>query len=661
MSVYGDRVALQVFSGVRYRATDEIPQSDPGRHGRPERRRAAHVHVILVGHRCVGKTVTGARLAALMGRTHVDLDAAIERETGERCETLVSADEPAFRALELSTLERVLQQTDVIVSCGAGISELPDGPLVVWLQRDGWEATALNERARLRPQMSWTDEVAWMCTTREPRWLAAAHLFVNVPRGRAPDRVAHEIATYVRWLDGPLSDFARKTWIVPATPAELDRAARDANVFGLAGVEVRSDVITPFRRPGVATLASVRTDDIDWIEAAAAEADAFDVDLANLDAFVRSGALRSEPRPLVLSAHPLGVDPDDVTALATAGRRVQVEHPAWAPGLSLKYAPQVQGFADIGVGRAAIAPLRRAGIGVTYLPQGAEFAWTRPLFLDTNTTNYVAASLRASRVGLDKLSRTPWDLQDWLPHLVDPAPRRWDALIGHPVAQSQGDIWHRRAALEAGEHAGYVKVDVPEDQFDAALALLEELGVHGISVTSPFKSRIAFICPNDAAFGELLNEDARWAAAKDEAPVRSGNTLVRRADRWLVTDTDEVGMAASLAWFEQREIGPATIAMFGGGGVRGAATRAIDGSDWFLVYRCRARDGWPQDKPPFVTLVVNAAGPSAPSRDNPPRSRAWLDLHYADVAEPPEGVVHLIGDVFFDAQAAAQRAFWRDE
>lgn len=620
------------------------------------------MNVLLVGHRGVGKTTVAAHLAGALGWRHLDLDAAIEAATDQSCADLVAADEEAFRSLEVATLDHVLDENDgIVISAGAGLEELPEEPLIVWLDRDGWPATAESERRRLRPELEWPDEVAWMCATREPRWLAAAHLRVNIPRGRPAQRVAHDIATYIRWIDAGLSELAAKTWIVATNTSTLRRAERDAQRFGLAGVEIRSDLFTTFRPLGdTPVLASVRTDDVAWIEAAFGSAAAIDVDLAHLDALAATGVLTGSPRPLILSVHPSGVDPDDVTALAAAVRRIQVEHPRWAEQLSIKYAPQVQGFADIGLGRAALAPFERIGLQTTYLPQGAENAWIRPMLAARNATNYVAATLRPSRVELDDRGRTPWDIQDWLPHLAAPAPTVWDALIGDPVEQSQGDLWHRRAALESGEPSGYIKVGVSVENFEPALAVLAELGVRGVSVTSPLKSRVAFICPNDATFGLLMDDDARWAAARQEAPIRIGNTLLRSNGRWLASDTDEAGMMASLRWFEEREIGPATIALFGGGGVRPALLRAIEASDWFLVFQCRARDGWPEDKPPFVTLVVNAAGPDGGARDNPPKSRGWLDLHYTQVDEVPGNSLHLTGDVFFDAQAAAQRVFWAE-
>ena len=42
-----------------------------------------------------------------------------------------------------------------------------------------------------------------------------------------------------------------------------------------------------------------------------------------------------------------------------------------------------------------------------------------------------------------------------------------------------------------------------------------------------------------------------------------------------------------------------------------------------------------------------------------PEHRVWVDLHYQGVRPPPDpGAMHLNGDIFFDAQAHAQRVFF---
>lgn len=617
------------------------------------------MQILIVGHRGAGKSTLGRHLADRLGFEFVDIDDVIEERTQKTCAEIIADDEATFRDLETKTLAKTLNSdADLVVSPGAGLGEIPPGPLTVFLERDGWEETAKDERHRLRPELTWEQEVGFMKQTREPKWRDAAHLHYVIPRGRTAERAANDLASLMAMMRRGPNEIAKKSWLVPQGEAQVARAERDVLRLGLAGVEVRSDMFSTLPDIAVPMLASVRSADGAWIRHAAEAAQAIDVDLDFLDAFEASGALDAQPRDLLLSVHPSHVDPDDLNALVAAARDLQTRRPEWAPHIALKYAPVADDFGSLGMARALVAPLRRAGVPVTFLPQGERHAWYRPLAARENPTNYVSATLRPSRFGSAMPTASAWDLQDWLPHIFGPLPDRYDVLVGDPVEKSQGDLWHRRRALELDQATGYLKVAVATEAFDEALNLFSELPIRGISVTSPLKSRAAFICPNDADYGPLLGPEDAARARVSGHPVRNGNTLVRAGDRWLATDTDESGMAASLRWFEEREIGPATVAIFGQGGVSEALVRAIEASDWFLVHHASAREGWTDGRPPFVTIVVNASGSESTVHDGAPRCRGWLDLHYVDVRPPPEDAVHLNGDVFFDAQAEAQRAFW---
>lgn len=617
------------------------------------------MQTLFVGHRGTGKTTVARFVAEELGEPFVDLDEAILAREGRTSAELVAEDEPRFRALEIEALTRALaEHDDAVISAGAGLQQMPEQPLIVWLWRDGWESTAQQHRDPLRPDLDWDAEVAWMREEREPRWRDAAHLHYRIPRGRSAERAARDIATMLRMIDdlGPL---AKRTWSTPSTPQDLTRAIADVKRFGLAGVEIRSDVFSTWPRVDVPTLAALRTPAAEWLAGALAEADWLDIDAPGIEFFADHGGFDSEPRPLVLSTHPGIVDPDDLNDLVQAGRSIQQNHASWAKHLVLKYAPEATGTEEVGLARAIMAPLASTGVQVTFLPQGRDNAWFRPLLAPANATNYVAPGLRPSRFG-DSTEKTPWDLQDWLPNLTGPVPQGFDVLVGAAPHTSQGDLWHRRAALTRDESFGYVKVPVHPKDIEAALHFLRSLRIRGVSVTSPFKPAIAFVRTSDAAFGPRLTPDEALNARKAEFPIAIGNTLVWSPDKWLATDTDAAGMSAVLDHLEAMEIGPATIAIFGQGGVSPALIRAIDQSDWFLVHHASAREGWTEERPAFVTVVVNAGGPNGSAHEDPPRCRAWVDLHYVDVAEPPDGVLHLNGDLFFDAQAEAQREFWND-
>lgn len=591
------------------------------------------------------------------------MDEEIEAREGRPCAELVAEDEPRFRRLEEALLEELIEQrTDAIIAAGGGLRTHPSAPLVVWLSRDGWADTARDERQRLRPELEWEEEVEWMRTTRESRWAAAAHVHYEVSRGRTAGWAARDIATLIEWCDRcPASGFAARTWVVPSRPGQLVRSLAMARGLGLAGVEVRSDICETFPELKTPTLASIRTDDPDWLAVATRHANAFDLDIEFYQHAIQHGLFTAEPRRLLVSSHSGRCDPEDVQQLVRIAREIQERYPRWAGQVELKYAPVASTFGEAGLARAMVAPLRRAGMSVTLLPQGHPLAGLRPLLLEENTTNYVSATMRPSRVSCaTQPTLTPMDLQDWLPHITDAPPETWDVLIGDPAVGSQGDVWHRRAAFEEGDrHCGYAKVRVPLRQFDAALDLLSELDVRGVSVTSPLKRRVHFLCPDDAEFGQLLDEETAATLEHQGAPMRTGNTLVRVDQAWVATDTDTAGMTATLEHLEARGYGPGTLAIFGRGGVSAALLRAIDQSDWFLAFHAGAREGWGEDAPRRVDVVVDASGGHGDVETGAPNARAWVDLRYRDVPDPPGEPELLGGDVFFEGQARLQRDFWK--
>jgi shikimate kinase len=620
----------------------------------------SHLDVVVVGHRGTGKSTAARVVSGSDDIEFVDLDARIARAEGASCADLVARDEPRFRELEGEHMREVLASPPGapirIIAPGAGCEHLPErGALTVWLTRDGWERKAKYARRRLRPELDFDDEIAWMKRTREPRWAKAAHFRVDTPHLRAMERTAWELEALVRMTAAARTgELAPKTYSVPSGPWQVARAFADAELFGLAGVELRSD-LTPraaehpdaLAEPG-RVLASLRTEDPAWLEGFP-DAGAYDVDVAFLDALLAAGTLeRLSPRRLLLSSHPGRADLQDLDALERARGALAARHPGWADHVVLKYAPQVETWAEL---EALMSrdELRRPSAGqITFLPQGDRFAWTRPWLAGRiNRTNYAPVGLSAWRTGGVFGQPTPYDLQDWVGHMAGPAPQVFDGLLGDPVRRSVGDLWHRHAALERGEaRSGYVKIPIPKETDDAGMDLaLRVLGdafeVRGLSVTAPHKRRLV-------ARGAVRNPERLDAA----------NTLRRDADGWVCTDTDEVGMRATLAALEARGVTPGDVAVIGRGGVSPAVTRAIRASQWRLVHHASAREGWGQDAPGEVTLVVNAAGDADNVYVGAPEKTAWVDLHYTGVRRAPGRPIHLIGDTFFEAQAHAQRAFW---
>ena len=173
------------------------------------------------------------------------------------------------------------------------------------------------------------------------------------------------------------------------------------------------------------------------------------------------------------------------------------------------------------------------------------------------------------------------------------------------------------------------------------MRLLARLDARGVSVTAPHKQR-ALTLPG------VVNRDALPAA----------NILVRDEQRWQAHDTDEVGMRAALDAICQAGWQPGRAAVMGRGGVSPAVLRALEQGGWEVVCHASAREGWPAGVG-HVTLVVQASGDHERATPGAPPCDVWLDLHYQGVGQPGPCALHMNGDVFFEAQASAQRALWR--
>lgn len=652
--------------------------------------------IILVGHRGTGKTTLGPLLAKALGEawTFIDLDAEITRVTGRSPAEIIAEDEANFRRVEAAELRRLLGSgaARTVIALGAGCPlprrvALTINPLIIWLWRDGWQATARRERQRLRAELSFAQEVDWMRQTREPAWAAAAHLFFQIPRARAVGRSARMLADYAGWaLEARHSAIAKRSWLVPESAAQLPRALEDAQALGCAGVEIRSDLLRDLQAlaapQGPAILASLRTSDLAWLEEIAARpgTDAVDIDLNVMHEVLGNDALaRIAPRTLLLSTHPVGVGQHAAKDLLMQAARIRADYPQWAPYIQLKYAPSPTSFAELRRCFRAARTLQRAGHPTTFLPQGARFAWTRPILANprnrlgqVNAANYLPVGVRKTRLPAPNTGAapapdaapSPMDLQDWLPHFarIDPAQapaaaEDFDALIGDPVHASVGDWWHTRAAIADAEPTRYLKIPLGRDDDDAALdqafALFAEVGLRGLSVTAPLKQRMQRITGGQG---------------RTDAPL---NTLRRVENGWLGRDTDALGMLANLRAIDRHDAqanSPAkperTVSIIGRGGVSPAIRRAIDAAGWTLVEHASAREGWKlaltDARAKRVRLVVNAAGSRADVAKNAPQCEIWLDLHYSEVGpKPARAQTHQNGDLFFEAQAQAQREFWR--
>ncbi len=92
-----------------------------------ERLSASVQNVAIIGMPGCGKTRGGQALAAQLGRTHVDIDHALEERLGCSCSEYIKANgEDAFRAQETACLAEVAAHSGQVISCGGGVVMRPE-------------------------------------------------------------------------------------------------------------------------------------------------------------------------------------------------------------------------------------------------------------------------------------------------------------------------------------------------------------------------------------------------------------------------------------------------------------------------------------------------------------------------------------------------------
>lgn len=123
------------------------------------------------------------------------------------------------------------------------------------------------------------------------------------------------------------------------------------------------------------------------------------------------------------------------------------------------------------------------------------------------------------------------------------------ALIGDPVSQSPGHLWHNAFFRRNGLNAIYVKIEVLEEELEAFFSLSRGLGISGLSVTMPHKENI---------FPYI---DKIESQAKDIGAI---NTLKFEGGKIFAWNTD--GKGALDAIEEKMRVESKTVIILGAGG-----------------------------------------------------------------------------------------------
>ncbi len=102
------------------------------------------MNLVLIGYRCVGKTVVGRRLAERLQRRFVDTDDLLEERLGIPINEIVKSQGwEKFRAMEKKIIEEISERDQLVIAPGGGAVLEPDNVtalrrkgLMIWLKAD---------------------------------------------------------------------------------------------------------------------------------------------------------------------------------------------------------------------------------------------------------------------------------------------------------------------------------------------------------------------------------------------------------------------------------------------------------------------------------------------------------------------------------------------
>ena len=120
------------------------------------------------------------------------------------------------------------------------------------------------------------------------------------------------------------------------------------------------------------------------------------------------------------------------------------------------------------------------------------------------------------------------------------------ALIGYPIDQSLGHVYHNSQFIRQNKNAVYVKINLQSHELPVFFSLIKEFPFVGFSVTSPLKEKVI----------AFLNED--------KAQIEAINTIIVSNEKLIGYNTD--GIAALDAIERKVKIKDKKILLIGAGG-----------------------------------------------------------------------------------------------
>lgn len=112
-------------------------------------------------------------------------------------------------------------------------------------------------------------------------------------------------------------------------------------------------------------------------------------------------------------------------------------------------------------------------------------------------------------------------------------------LIGDPVAQSVGHLYHNAEFVKAKQNAVYVKFWVKPEELPEFFQAIQDLPLQGLSVTMPHKQAVLNFCT---------------ALTHSVQVIGAANTLIKQPDGFLAANTDGDAVVQVLGKVKNKKI-----------------------------------------------------------------------------------------------------------
>ena len=234
-------------------------------------------------------------------------------------------------------------------------------------------------------------------------------------------------------------------------------------------------------------------------------------------------------------------------------------------------------------------------------------------------------------------------------------------LIGDPVTNSPGHLYHNSIFNKKTLNAVYVKMEVKLEELAEFIPLAKKLDIRGLSVTIPLKEVIV-------PFVDEINDSIK--------PIGAINTLLFKKGKILATNTDGVG---ALNAIEKKTLvfGKKVVLIGAGGAARSIAFEACSrGADVWVLNRTLkkaqevavsigCRSGGLKDVPLDYDILINCSPDPMPINPDKIRDKTIaMDIVYfprkttfLKEAELRDCRI-VYGEEMFFNQAEGQTSFW---